>query len=339
VVEESGSTMLPEELKQRVLEYTRLLGDATDYMGAGTVEFIYNLDANEVYFMEMNTRLQVEHPVTEATSGIDIVSAGFDIAAGRSIADLEPQSIGYAMEVRVTAEKAALDSNGILQLIPNPGLISEYKMPERDDIEIISIAGEGKEVSPYYDSLIAQIICRGESREDVINKLHDYLANEVVIKGIATNIPLLTRILKDGTFNEGVYDTNYLPRFMAELDIPELIAEMEAAAETVGVDTESLRVGESNELKVMAQGAGIFYTSPAPGEADFVKEGDIVTVDQTLALTEAMKMFSQLTLAGFNRKNAVLYPEDKQYRIERILNSNAQQVSQGELLFVVSPVA
>ncbi|MCG9695622.1 biotin carboxylase N-terminal domain-containing protein [Shewanella sp. Isolate11] len=338
VVEESGSTMLPDELKQQVMAYTRALGDATDYMGAGTVEFIYNLDANEVYFMEMNTRLQVEHPVTEATSGIDIVSAGFDIAAGRSIEDLEPQDIGYAIEVRVTAEKAALDSNGILQLVPHPGLITEYAMPARDDIEVISIAGEGKEVSPYYDSLIAQIICRGESRDDVINKLHDYLANEVVIKGIATNIPLLTRILKDGTFNEGVYDTNYLPRFMAELDIPELIAEMEAAVEVVGVDTESLRVGESNELKVLAQGAGIFYTSPAPGEADFVKEGDIVTVDQTLALTEAMKMFSQVTLAGFNRQNAVLYPEDKQYRIERILNSNGQQVSQGELLFVVSPV-
>ncbi|MFV7782440.1 biotin carboxylase N-terminal domain-containing protein [Shewanella marisflavi] len=338
VIEESGSTMLPEELKQKVMEYTRALGDATDYMGAGTVEFIYNLDANEVYFMEMNTRLQVEHPVTEATSGIDIVSAGFDIAAGRSIEHLEPQEIGYAIEVRVTAEKAALDSNGVLQLLPHPGVITECVIPERDDIEIISIAGEGKEVSPYYDSLIAQIICRGESREDVINKLHDYLANQVVIKGIATNIPLLTRILKDGTFNEGVYDTNYLPRFMAELDIPALIAEMEAAAETVGVDTESLRVGESNELKVLAQGAGIFYTSPAPGEADFVKEGDIVTVDQTLALTEAMKMFSQVTLAGFNRQGAVLYPEDKQYRIERILNSNGQQVSQGELLFVVSPV-
>jgi acetyl/propionyl-CoA carboxylase alpha subunit len=338
VVEESGSTMLPDELKQQVMAYTRALGDATDYMGAGTVEFIYNLDANEVYFMEMNTRLQVEHPVTEATSGIDIVSAGFDIAAGRSIEHLEPQDIGYAIEVRVTAEKAALDSHGILQLVPHPGKITEYVMPERDDIEIISIAGEGKEVSPYYDSLIAQIICRGESREDVINKLHDYLADQVVIKGIATNIPLLTRILKDGTFNEGVYDTNYLPRFMAELDIPELIAEMEAAAETIGVDTESLRVGESNELKVLAQGAGIFYTSPAPGEADFVKEGDIVTVEQTLALTEAMKMFSQVTLAGFNRQDAVLYPEDKQYRIERILNGNGQQVSQGELLFVVSPV-
>jgi acetyl/propionyl-CoA carboxylase alpha subunit/heptaprenylglyceryl phosphate synthase len=337
VIEESGSTMLPEELKQKVMEYTRALGDATDYMGAGTVEFIYNLDANEVYFMEMNTRLQVEHPVTEATSGIDIVSAQFDVAAGRSIEDLQPQEIGYAMEVRVTAEKAALDSQGVLQLVPNPGLITECVMPERDDVEIISIAADGKEVSPYYDSLIAQIIIRGDSRDDVIAKMYDYL-DQVVIKGIATNIPLLKRILADETFREGVYDTNYLPRLMAELDIPALIAEMEAAAETQGVDTESLRVGESNELKVLAQGAGIFYTSPAPGEADFVKEGDIVTVDQTLALTEAMKMFSQVTLAGFNRKGAELYPEDKKYRIERILNSNGQQVSQGDLLFVVSPV-
>ncbi|MCE9685793.1 ATP-grasp domain-containing protein [Shewanella sp. AS16] len=337
VVEESGSTMLPEELKQQVLEYTRALGEATDYMGAGTVEFIYNLDANEVYFMEMNTRLQVEHPVTEATSGIDIVSAQFDIAAGRSIETLEPKEQGYAMEVRVTAEKAALDSAGVLQLIPNPGKITECVFPEHADVEIISIAAEGKEVSPYYDSLIAQIIMRGETREDVIAKLYAYL-DSVVLKGIATNIPLLKLILNDGTFKEGVYDTNYLPRFMAELDIPALIAEMEAAAETVGVDTESLRVGESNELKVLAQGAGIFYTSPAPGEADFVKEGDVVTVDQTLALTEAMKMFSQVTLAGFNRQSAILYPEDKQYRIERILNSNGQQVSQGDLLFVVSPV-
>ncbi|MCL2912449.1 ATP-grasp domain-containing protein [Shewanella corallii] len=337
VVEESGSTMLPEELKQQVLEYTRALGNAVDYMGAGTVEFIYNLDANEVYFMEMNTRLQVEHPVTEATSCIDIVSAQFDIAAGRSIEKLEAQDKGYAIEVRVTAEKAALDSNNVLQLLPNPGLITEYVMPEHPDVEIISIAGEDKEVSPYYDSLIAQIIMTGENREDTVAKLLAYLES-VVIKGISTNIPLLKRILKDSTFNEGVYDTNYLPRLMAELDIPELIAEMEAAAETQAVDTASLRVGESDELKVLAQGAGIFYTSPAPGEADFVKEGDIVTVDQTLALTEAMKMFSQVTLAGFNRKNAVLYPEDKKYRIERILNSNGQQVSQGDLLFVVSPV-
>ncbi|KXI30093.1 ATP-binding protein [Paraglaciecola hydrolytica] len=337
VIEESGSTMLPEELKQRVMEYTRALGNATDYMGAGTVEFIYNLDANEVYFMEMNTRLQVEHPVTEATSGIDIVSAQFDIAAGRSIEALEPIEQGYAMEVRVTAEKAAVDSHGILQLIPNPGLITECSMPQGDDIEIISIAAAGKEISPYYDSLIAQLIIRGKDRADVVAKMYAYL-DSVVIKGIATNIPLLKRILSDATFKDGVYDTNYLPRLMAELDHQVLIAEMEAAAETADVDTESLRVGESNELKVLAHGAGIFYTTPAQGEAEFVKEGDIVTVEQTLALMEAMKMFSQVTLAGFNRQTGVLYPEDQKYRIERILNSNGQQVSQGDLLFVVSPV-
>ena len=337
VIEESMSTMLPEELKELVLEYTRSLGNVTDYMGAGTVEFIYNLDANEVYFMEMNTRLQVEHPVTEATSCIDIVSAQFDIAAGRSIEDIEPKNVGYAMELRITAEKAALDSNNVLQLMPNPGHITECNFPERDDVEIISIAATEKEVSPYYDSLIAQVIMHGENRQQVIDQFIEYL-DQVSIKGIATNIPLLKCILQDKTFQEGVYDTNYLPRLMAELDIPALIEEMEAAAETQGVDTESLRVGESNELKVLAQGAGIFYSSPAPGEPDFVKEGDIVAVDQTLALTEAMKMFSQVTLASFNRKGAELYPEDKKYRIERILNSNGQQVSQGDLLFVVSPV-
>ena len=118
-------------------------------------------------------------------------------------------------------------------------MITECIMPQRDDVELISIAETGKEVSPYYDSLIAQIIIRGSDREDVVKKMYDYL-DTVVIKGIATNIPLLKRILKDTTFNEGVYDTNYLPRLMAELDIPELIAEMEAAAQTVKVDTESL---------------------------------------------------------------------------------------------------
>ena len=142
----------------------------------------------------------------------------------------------------------------------------------------------------------------------------------------------------DNTVEQALSNADIGKGYMSVRVPSSLIAEMEAAAETVGVDTESLRVGESNELKVLAQGAGIFYTSPAPGEPDFVKEGDIVTVEQTLALTEAMKMFSQVNLAGFNRQGAVLYPEDKKYRIERILNSNGQQVSQGDLLFVVSPV-
>ncbi|GAB1263932.1 ATP-binding protein [Aurantivibrio infirmus] len=340
VVEESGSTMLPEELKQKVLKDTLAIADKVDYTGAGTVEFIYNLDANEVYFMEMNTRLQVEHPVTEATSGIDIVSAQYNIASGASIEDMEPADNGYAIEVRVTAEKVVVDSDGIMQLAPNPGKISNCIMPERDDVEIISIAATDIEISPFYDSLIAQIICRGSSRDDVIHKLYDYL-DSVVIEGIPTNIALLKRILKDETFRGGVYDTGYLPKFMATLDADELIAEIEEAASSDGanaIDTDAIRVDDSQELKVFAQSSGIFYTSSSPSDPEFVKQGDIVDIDQTLALMEAMKMFSQISLSQYNRSDAELYPSDKRYRIEHLNATNGQQVSSGDLLFIVSIV-
>lgn len=338
VVEESGSTMLPKELEERCYQYTADIANAVNYFGAGTVEFIYDLDANDVYFMEMNTRLQVEHPVTEATSGIDIVSTQYKIASGESIESMEPTPSGYAIEVRVTAEKAAIDNNGVMQLVPNPGLVTECVLPERDDVELMAMVAAGKEVSPYYDSLIAQIIIKGKDREDTVKKLYDYL-DSVVIKGIATNIPLLKRILADETFNQGVYDTNYLPKLMAELDHEALIAEMEAAAIVEGgKQAESVKVEGSDELKVIAQSAGIFYTASSPSEPDFVKEGDIVTVDQTLGLMEAMKMFSQVNLAGFNRKDAEVYPADKKYKVERIMNTSGQQVSTGDLLFIVSPV-
>jgi acetyl/propionyl-CoA carboxylase alpha subunit/acetyl-CoA carboxylase beta subunit len=336
VIEESASTMLPEDLEAQALKHTAALADAVDYMGAGTVEFIYDLDANAIYFMEMNTRLQVEHPVTEATSCIDIVSAQYDIASGASIAELQPQKEGYAIEVRVTAEKAALDNNGVMQLLPHPGKLVECIIPEQDDVEVMSMIAQGKEVSPYYDSLVAQFICHGKDRNDTVNKLLAFL-DKVVIKGIATNIPLLQRILKDETFLNGVYDTTYLPQFMAELDQQVMIEEMEASAAAGGSEV-SIQVDGSNELKVIAQSAGIFYRASSPSEPDFVQEGDIVTIDQTLGLMEAMKMFSPVTLASFNRPDAVLYDADTKFRVERIINANGQQVSSGDLLYIVTPL-
>ena len=337
VFEESASTMLPEALEQQVLEYTRALGEAVDYFGAGTVEFIYDLDADAVYFMEMNTRLQVEHPVTEATSGIDIVQAQFDIASGHSIAELQPQRNGYAMEVRVTAEKAKFDENQAIALMPSPGKVLEWQLAERDDVELISMVAAGKEVSPYYDSLIAQVIMRGQNRDDVIDKLYAYL-DTAVVKGISTNIPLLKRILKDPTFRAGMYDTNYLPRFLAEIDAEAMIAEMETMAEAQNLDSESLKVEASDELKVIAQSPGIFYTRPSPSEPDFVKEGDVISVTDTLCLMEAMKMFTQLSLNNLNRKGNVLYDPDARFRIERVMNTNGTQVSPGDLLFIVEPI-
>ena len=338
VIEESGSTMLPKELEQAVYDYAEKLSNAVDYVGAGTVEFIYNLDADAIYFMEMNTRLQVEHPVTEMVSGIDIVSAQFDIAQGKSIAALTPKPNGYAIEVRVTAEKA-IYKNDLIDFAPFPGMITECIMPEEDNVEIITSAGTGKQVSPFYDSMIVQIICHGKDRDDTIEKMRNYL-DRIRITGVCTNITLLKRILDDKIFQLGDYDTTFLPQFLARIDGDDLIATMEASAELNSnlVDAKELMIEGSDELKVFSPSTSIFYGSASPSEPAFAKEGDIVSIDQTLCLMEAMKMFTPLSLSHLNNEGNQLYPAHKRYCITRILNSDGQQVNQGDLLFVVKPV-
>ncbi len=338
VIEESGSTMLPDELKQNAFKYAAALADKVEYLGAGTVEFIYNLDANALYFMEMNTRLQVEHPVTEATSGVDIVSAQFKIASGGSIEDIAPKEEGFAIEVRVTAEKLEVDSKGEMDILPFPGHIKECVLPEKDYVEIISMAATGKDVSPFYDSLIAQIICYGKDREDCAEKLIAYL-EECVIHGICTNIPLLVHILKDDVFRKGDYDTTYLPKLLARMDHDAIIAETEkfAGLDGDGVNTDSVKIEDSDELKVLSPSTGIFYASSSPAEPNFVNEGDIISLDQTICLMEAMKIFTPLKLGSFNKGKNKLYPAAK-YKVERVNNESGTQVSAGDLLFVVRPV-
>ena len=120
--------------------------------------------------MEMNTRLQVEHPVTEIVSDVDIVTSQFDIAARRSISAIEPKEIGYAIEARVNAEKAVVDANGDVSFEPHPGEITECVFPEDDRVDIITMAATGKQIPPYYDSMIAQIIAKGKDRDDCRRK-------------------------------------------------------------------------------------------------------------------------------------------------------------------------
>lgn len=338
IFEESGSTMLPENLEVAVYEYAARLADAVEYVGAGTVEFIFDLANNSIYFMEMNTRLQVEHPVTELVSGVDIVSNQFRIAEGKSIADVEAKPQGYAIEVRVNAEKAVLKGDNI-EFTPTPGLIRECVLPEEDHVEIISMAAAGKEVSPFYDSLIVQIICYGKDRDDTIKKLRAYL-EKVRITGVCTNISLLKRVLDDETFQKGDYDTTYLPHFLEKIDADEFILEVEDAADlhASAVNADALRIDGSDELKVLSPSTSIFYGSSAPTEPPFVKEGDIITVDQTLCLMEAMKMFTPLSLKQFNRGEAELYPANQKFKVTRIMNSDGQQVNQGDLLFVLKPM-
>jgi acetyl/propionyl-CoA carboxylase alpha subunit len=338
LMEESGSTMLPAHLKKQVLDYANKIAEAVDYTGAGTVEFIYDVPNDAVYFMEMNTRLQVEHPVTEMVTGVDIVKTQFKIASGESIADLQFPENGYALEVRVNAEKAVLDADGNVTFSPTPGEITLCELPEAPHIQLISMAGPGKVVSPFYDSLIIQIICHGKDRNDTVKKMRAYL-ERVKIHGVSTNISLIKRILVDKVFLDGVYDTSYLPGFLQRTDMKALIAEVEEASGTkgVGIDLEMLRIEGSDELKVLSPSTGIFYRTPSPTEPDYVSVGDIVTADHTLCQLEAMKMFTPVNLNSFSGDKGEVYASDAQYEITRINIATGQQVNEGDLLFVIKP--
>jgi len=339
VFEESDSTMLPDELRQAVLQHTAAIGDEVGYVGAGTVEFIFDLKANAVYFMEMNTRLQVEHPVTELVSGVDIVAEQFRIASGQSIARLEAGQHGYAIEARVNAERVIKGADGRLRFRPDPGQIVECILPEEPGIEVIAMAAPGKFVSPYYDSMVAQIIAHGSSRLDTIEKLERYLSR-VRITGICTNIALLRRVLADSVFRDGIYDTNYLPELLTRIDADALIRDIGAAAGKTGagIDRESIRIEGSDELKVLSPSTGIFYSTPTPTEPDYVSVGDRIGVNDVLCQLEAMKIFTPLALKDFNTGDDELYPSAERYEVTRINNVSGQQVNVGDLLFVVKPI-
>jgi len=282
VIEESGSTMLPKELAERAYECAANLADAVDYFGAGTVEFIYDLKANTIYFMEMNTRLQVEHPVTEYTSGVPIVATQFKIAQGSEIKDLKIGDNGFSIEARITAEKARLDTEGAIDFLPTPGLVTECKFPEGEHIDVIAAVSEGKTISPFYDSMIAQLIVHGKNRKDAIKKLIAAL-DETSIKGVCTNISLLKRILNDKTFINGEYDTNYLPLFLDTLDKEQVVEEMAyTGVEKDASDLKDLQIAGTDEVKVISPMTGIYYSTPSPNEPNFVTVGDKVNLSQTL---------------------------------------------------------
>ena len=337
VVEESGSTALSPELEAKVRESTLALAHEVDYVGAGTVEFILDVVNNAVYFMEMNTRLQVEHPVTEKVCGVDIVAQQFRVAGGASIKDLEVGNNGYSIEVRLNAEKVAQVGDRLV-FRPDPGEITEWVMPDDPAIDIIASGGQGKVISPFYDSMVAQIIVHGADRHGAAEKLATYL-DGVRVKGICTNLALLRKILRDDVFLSGDYDTSYLPKFLSTLDASALIEEIEreAGKDSSAVSLEALAIEGSDELKVLSPSTGIFYITPSPSEPQYVSVGEEVSVTKTLCQLEAMKIFSPLTLASFNQTDQALYPEGQRYVITRINIANGQQVNAGDLLFVVKP--
>lgn len=337
VLEESGSTMLPKNLEQQAFECAENLANAVDYYGAGTVEFIYDLKSDAIYFMEMNTRLQVEHPVTEWTSGVQIVGTQFKIAECGSVEDLKIDNKGFSIEARITAEKARLDTNGAIDFLPTPGLVTECIFPQHDHIEVIAAVSEGKTISPFYDSMIAQLIVHGKNRKDAIKKLIEAL-DETSIKGVCTNISLLKRILKDQTFVKGDYDTNYLPTFLDTLDKDQIVEEMAyTGVDKAEGDLSTLLIAGTDEIKVVSPMTGIYYSTPSPNEPDFVSVGDRVSLSNTLCQVEAMKLFTHISLSSVAGSGEI-FKAEQDYEVVRVNQANNAQVNSGDLLFVVKPV-
>ncbi|PTL38971.1 acetyl-CoA carboxylase biotin carboxylase subunit [Alkalicoccus saliphilus] len=203
VIEEAPPPNFSAEGEKVLRTAAETAAGALNYTNAGTVEFLVDKDES-VYFLEMNTRLQVEHPVTEETSGIDLVEWQIRIAMGERLEELplKKDRAAYSLEVRIYAEDPKT-------FFPSPGKITKWKFPEEEGIRYDVGFDEGDTVTPYYDPMIGKIICSGEDRHSVITKLADVL-ERAEVEGIKTNIPMLIDILKDQRFQKGEVTTHFL---------------------------------------------------------------------------------------------------------------------------------
>ncbi len=208
VIEECPSPINDPDLRKRMGEAAVNLGRAVNYTGAGTVEFLFSDATHEFYFLEMNTRLQVEHPVTELVTGLDLVREQFLVAAGEQLSfkqeDVEWQ--GHAIECRIYAEDPANN------FFPSPGTITHLREPAGPGIRIDSGVTRLSEVSIHYDPMIAKLAVWGRSRREAIDRLGRAL-DEYEVSGITTTLPFFREVVRDEEFISGRLDTGFISRF------------------------------------------------------------------------------------------------------------------------------
>lgn len=206
VLEESPSPIMTEELRRRMGEAAVRAAKACGYANAGTVEFLVDKDLN-FYFMEMNARIQVEHPVTEMVTGVDLVKAQINIAAGLPL-QYKQEDIkltGHVIECRINAEEPKNNFR------PCPGKIKSIHMPGGFGVRIDTAVYQGYEIPPYYDSMIAKVLVKGEDRKEAIQKMKVALS-EFLIEGINTNIDFQLNLLRDEDVESGNFDIGFLNR-------------------------------------------------------------------------------------------------------------------------------
>jgi acetyl-CoA carboxylase biotin carboxylase subunit len=208
LIEEAPSPALTPDLRKRMGDAAVRGAKSIEYVGAGTIEMLLDTDG-EFYFMEMNTRIQVEHPVTEMITGIDLVKEQIRVAAGAPLSVLElPALRGHVIECRVNAEDPARNFQ------PSPGRIEAFHPPGGPGVRIDTHAYAGYTVPPFYDSLIAKLICQGRDRQEAIRRMQMAL-DSFIVEGITTTIPFLSRVMGQKEFQRGEVDTKFLERHPA----------------------------------------------------------------------------------------------------------------------------
>jgi acetyl-CoA carboxylase biotin carboxylase subunit len=210
LIEETPAPGLPDKLLADLREAGVRFAERLDYRGAGTVEFLVDVDRSEFYFLEMNARIQVEHPVTEAVTGVDLVEQQIAIAGGRGLS-LRQDDIrlsGAAIECRINAEDPARD------FMPSPGVVKQAVWPGGEGVRVDTHIGSGSMVPPFYDSLMAKVIAHGATRDEALARLRRAL-DDTRIVGVASNLNFQRRVLADPEFATGGVDTGYLPRLAA----------------------------------------------------------------------------------------------------------------------------
>ena len=206
IIEETPSTAIDDKLRNKMGEAAVKVAKVAGYSSCGTIEFLVDSDKN-FYFMEMNTRIQVEHPITEERTGIDIVKAQIKIAAGETL-KLKQKNIefrGHCIECRINAE------NPSKNFMPCPGTITGLNLPGGNGVRVDTAIYEGYTIPPSYDSMIAKIITHGDTRNEAISKMKRAL-EEIVIEGVDTNIDFLFKIIKNPNFIRGNFDTSFIEK-------------------------------------------------------------------------------------------------------------------------------
>lgn len=210
LVEESPSPFMTPELRQAMGDAAIRAAQAINYEGVGTVEFLVDKHRN-FYFMEMNTRIQVEHPVTEEVIDHDLIKEQIKVAAGLPISgeNFEPQL--HAIECRINAE------DPFNNFRPSPGLITSFHSAKGHGVRVDTHVYAGYSVPPYYDSMIAKLICKAQTREECITKMQRAL-DEFIIEGIKTTIPFHQQLMRNEAFRKGNFDTSFMQSFKLEKD-------------------------------------------------------------------------------------------------------------------------